>query len=425
MTAIILHSYSVLVLTNTKTGATNLALGYANFIIIPCANVFGRRPTAIVCSIICIAANVWEALAGSYSSLLGGRILVGIGAAISESFMPMIIADIVFLHERGRWMGIYFWAFFTGAWLGPVVAGTIAGHVSWRWFFWLAAIMQCVNLIALILFFPETKYRRENSVPKMPHATAPSNTQEQGSHSHAGEKEAQADTNQNSSFTRDDIPIDESGRSVFLGKGFPSHNQRWNLWFQIDRIGLKLLPRDILTPFYISILPIVVFASCCLAFPACALLVLNLLESPAFSAAPFYFSPASVGYTNFALMGGGIFGLLTAGPFSDWSSMVLTRRNKGIREPEMRLFSLIPFIIIGLIGMTVSNKLPSRTLQAKFNIGHSTRFPAFMALACSRCHWLRIFRMHGYGYSCYRYNCKSLPYQELLTHQMLTPVSML
>lgn len=39
--------------------------------------------------------------------MLGGRALIGIGAATSESLMPLIIADLVFLHERGKWMGIY------------------------------------------------------------------------------------------------------------------------------------------------------------------------------------------------------------------------------------------------------------------------------------------------------------------------------
>lgn len=32
------------------TGASVLALGYANFVIVPCSNIFGRRSTSIVCS---------------------------------------------------------------------------------------------------------------------------------------------------------------------------------------------------------------------------------------------------------------------------------------------------------------------------------------------------------------------------------------
>ena len=94
-------------LTTPQTGVCVLTLGYANFILIPCTRIFGRRPVALVCSVIFLVSNVWQALATSYSSLMGGRALIGIGAATSESLMPVVIADLLFLHERGTWMGIY------------------------------------------------------------------------------------------------------------------------------------------------------------------------------------------------------------------------------------------------------------------------------------------------------------------------------
>jgi MFS family permease len=90
-----------------QTGACVLSLGYANFIIIPCTNLFGRRPVALACAIIVIGSNIWPALATSYNSLLGARALIGIGSATSESLMPVTIADTLFLHERGTWMGVY------------------------------------------------------------------------------------------------------------------------------------------------------------------------------------------------------------------------------------------------------------------------------------------------------------------------------
>jgi hypothetical protein len=62
-------------------------------------------------------------------------------------------------------------------------------------------------------------------------------------------------------------------------------------------------------------------------------------------------------------MVGGIFGLVTAGPFSDWVSMKLTKRNNGIREPEMRLPSFLPFLIIGFIGLLVSTDFSNHHTQ--------------------------------------------------------------
>lgn len=84
-----------------------MALGYANLIIVPCSNVFGRRPTILVCGLICILANIWQAKVTSYNSFIGARVISGLGAAANESIMPMVIADVMFLHQRGLWMGLY------------------------------------------------------------------------------------------------------------------------------------------------------------------------------------------------------------------------------------------------------------------------------------------------------------------------------
>jgi hypothetical protein len=56
---------------------------------------------------------------------------------------------------------------------------------------------------------------------------------------------------------------------------------------------------------------------------------------------------------NFAILVGALIGLATAGPLSDWVSARSTRKNGGIREPEMRLPAMIPYIIIMYLGNIV------------------------------------------------------------------------
>jgi hypothetical protein len=53
-------------------------------------------------------------LARQSNSFLGSAVLCGIGASPGETLGPVIIADITFLHERGFWMGLYQWAFWSG-----------------------------------------------------------------------------------------------------------------------------------------------------------------------------------------------------------------------------------------------------------------------------------------------------------------------
>jgi hypothetical protein len=60
------------------------------------------------------------------------------------------------------------------------------------------------------------------------------------------------------------------------------------------------------------------------------------------------------GFYNWAIFVGALIGLFTAGPLSDWISMHLTRKAGGIREPEMRLPAMIPYVLILIIGMAIT-----------------------------------------------------------------------
>lgn len=118
--------------------------------------------------------------------------------------------------------------------------------------------------------------------------------------------------------------------------------------------GKSLIFRDILAPIQIFAFPIILWATFSFGFAANCLLALNLTQSQVFAAPPYLFTPSQVGFVNFAFVVGGIVGLLTAGPVSDWVSMRATARNGGVREAEMRLIALVPFVCICLIGMVVS-----------------------------------------------------------------------
>jgi hypothetical protein len=95
-------------------GVCVLVLGFTNFIWIPLSRGFGRRPVAIVTILITTASCIWRAKATTYNSFLGSAILCGIGSSPGETLGPVLIADIAFLHERGFWMGVYQWAFWSG-----------------------------------------------------------------------------------------------------------------------------------------------------------------------------------------------------------------------------------------------------------------------------------------------------------------------
>lgn len=89
------------------TGVTVITGGYANFVIIPYSNIFGRRSANLISGVLVVVTCIWQAVARSHASLLAARIVNGFGSASNETLMMQVVADCFFLHERGSWTGLY------------------------------------------------------------------------------------------------------------------------------------------------------------------------------------------------------------------------------------------------------------------------------------------------------------------------------
>lgn len=230
-------------------------------------------------------------------------------------------------------MGAYFTMYFSGAFLGPIMAGNIGALHGWRSFFWLSTALACFSTIVLIFTFPETKYHRNTIHPGVDDASRlkTSNVQEKAFGSETASEVAHHDTQ--------------------VGRGRPSKGQ-----FGVakpDSRWKTFILRDTITPVLAFFNPIVFWAGLMLAGPADLLLLFNLTES-AFLGSPAYgWNPSQVGYSNFSFWVGGLVGVVTAGPFSDWLARRSTMKNNGVREAEMRLPALIPYVFFFFISHAV------------------------------------------------------------------------
>ncbi|KAH7109354.1 major facilitator superfamily domain-containing protein [Dactylonectria macrodidyma] len=327
------------------TGVTILVLGFSNFLWVPISTSFGRRPVLIFSQVVCLASHIWRAKAANYNGFMGAAILSGIGAGPGETLQPSIIADIYFLHDRGKWNTMY-WVTYTGALIvAPIIAGAMADHSGWPSFWWLNAAMTAVSLLTIIFGFPETMFSRKEAIESQPASTETSlkvievQHQEQTS----DEKHATSDDNQSNVNTE---------RDPCLGKGTPSR-QQWKL-FQSTSFSFRSIVLDLWIPWKLFTFPIVLFASFVVSWSCSFILILNLTQTQVFAAPPYNLSSQSIGFTNFSLFVGALIGLATAGPLSDWVSARATARNNGIREPEMRLPAMIPYVLIMAFGHIIT-----------------------------------------------------------------------
>ena len=229
----------------------------------------------------------------------------------------------------------------------------MAEYSDWRNFWWLNVAIHAFIFVACIPGFPETKWHRAH--PGDASATKPE-ALKLSSSGVSNEKNIEQSQDIDRVETEKQPASHEIGlskqdtamRDPFFGKGTPSKRQ-FNL-FQPNANAFKSIFLDLWIPWKMFAFPIVEFASFVVSWSASCFLTLNLTQSQVFAEPPYSFSPLGVGFTNFAVFVGSIVGLFSAGPLSDWVSARLTARNRGIREPEMRLLTMIPYVIIMLIG---------------------------------------------------------------------------
>ena len=68
-----------------------------------------------------------------------------------------IVADMFEAKTRNIPMSLFAGFSLFGIGFGPLVCGFIAEHTSWRWIFYMQSIIAAILLVAVILFFPETR----------------------------------------------------------------------------------------------------------------------------------------------------------------------------------------------------------------------------------------------------------------------------
>jgi MFS family permease len=258
--------------------------------------------------------------------------------------------------------------------IGPIISGVMTQHVNWQSFWWLNVGLFGLLILLVLFCFPETKYtaRGEHEDPQanaIANANAAGDRGETSSNEGSKVEETKTETGNlegkseggDLEGSRSLAPVNTEAEVMamdpWLHKGFPGKHQFPTLWYPRRTKGnlIPALIRDFWIPWKLFVFPIIQFAAFVFSWCASNFLALNLTQTQVFAAPPYNFSSQSIGFTNFAIFAGALFGLTTAGPLSDWVAMRQTIRNNGIREPEMRLLALIPYTVLLFLGSLISS----------------------------------------------------------------------
>ncbi|KAF7525008.1 hypothetical protein PCG10_005359 [Penicillium crustosum] len=300
---------------------------------------YGRRPVYIFSFILYFATSLWSGFARAYGVELAGRIIMGLAAGAGECLGPLTIADIFFLHERGAVMATYTAALSMGAAGGIVVDGLIVMSHDWRYIYYVGSALLGAVTILVIFTFPETTFNRhiEEAGVAVPDDDRLDKADRLESHS----------SEYHETVVRSGPPAKKTYiQSLQLFPGtFTSES----------------LYRVFIRPIILIMLPPVLWASLVFAVTIGFLIAITSNFATAFSMA-YNFPAWKSGLCFVSGMVGSFLGIAFGGHISDWSADWFTQRNGGIREPEMRLPSIViggtlaPVALI-LYGVGIDNQL--------------------------------------------------------------------
>lgn len=321
---------------------TGLAIGCV--LLIPFVHKYGRRPLYLVSCVVQLGSAIGFALMNTSGQMIAMSLIAGLGGALSETLVQVTIADLFFVHQHATMSAIFLLTQAAGAFLGPVAAGYVVDSQGWRWIWWWCTILLGVNLFLVAFLFEESKY-----IPRID--------------GHSRQRDVStpvpesADLSLSKAVCEDPEKrglneVMEQPRGEGTGDVIPlkSYRQRMALYTKTN----ASVRHHFYQPFVILCLfPAVAYTAltygCLIAWYA---VIMSVVASTVIYP-PYNFSPSGVGLMSVAPFIGCLLGSIVGGPLNDRLIIWLSKRNKGVFEPEMRLYMSIPAAILNVGGILI------------------------------------------------------------------------
>ena len=352
---------------NQGSAMVSVGLSVGCVFFVPYVHKYGRRPLYLMSSALQLGSVIWQAKTHTYGDLMGACTLSGFGGAVSEAIVQITIADVFFVHQHGTMNAWYLIFTAVGATLGPVASGFIVQSQGWRWVWWYCTIFLSVNLLLVVFFFEESKYipvingrsahaTTETDMPKNDRAEEP----------HEIGKDAGNDKHI-SSLQRLESRIDPS-----LPR--KTYRQRMALYTKSEGSIAHHFYQPVIILFTF---PAATYAALTYGMLLACLALMSSMSATYMLQPPYNFGPSGVGLINLAPFIGSATGFFVGGTLNDMSIMWLAKRNKGIYEPEMRLWVGLAATILLPAGLIIFG-VALHKVYLKFSHAISNSLTAFV-----------------------------------------------
>ncbi|KAL4864925.1 hypothetical protein BDV12DRAFT_158274 [Aspergillus spectabilis] len=314
----------------------SLFVGIGNFVVLPLALLYGRRFTTIVSTIVLLGATIGCAVCNTWEQHLALRIIQGLAAGVTESVLPLVLAEVTFVHQHGMVYGLYWAAQSAITGCLNLAASYEVAALGWRWYYWVFAITVAVGLVLAVFFGFETGYQRSSQFINGRMVL----TDSFGVTRLLTEHETQEYFENHGHPEGDDhIPEELRPKKTYLQMLVP--------WSSPTESALRLIPRTTFQIFEAFISPGILYATLVASVVLGSSIGMSLSYNTVLQH-NYHWAPKSIGLINLGGVFGGFGGMLYAGFFGDRFIIWMAKRNGGVHIPEHRL----PLLIFpGILGV--------------------------------------------------------------------------
>ncbi|GAA6049562.1 hypothetical protein JCM3770_000849 [Rhodotorula araucariae] len=312
----------------------------------PLSKTIGRRPVYLLGSFLFLPCVVWMALSGSYACFSAARVVAGLCSSFSQTVPPATVADIYVKEVRGSKMSMFATAVVIAPAIAPVFSGLIISSLQWHILFWLVLALGGLQLALFFFLVPETLW---NEQPAADAATVPCAPMEKVASSMSSTADPSKPAFDAEHVEMSSIPVSSTLRVGHVGAA-------WMPWRRPAEF-LRVFVSPILMARYLVVLLPSIYYGSIFAWSV----GMTIVMPQKFEEAPYNFKTIPLGCAFLAFGIGGLLGKWSGGIVGDKTVNYLQRR-QGARQPEQRLWALLPilpFMVVGcaIVGVTIEREL--------------------------------------------------------------------
>ncbi|MCK5181465.1 MAG: MFS transporter, partial [Dehalococcoidia bacterium] len=115
------------------------------------ADIYGRKKIFTYGTVIFTLSSLFSGMADSATMLITCRVFQGVGGAMLAGTAAALLTTVFPANERGKVLGIYVAAVYSGLSLGPVLGGILTERLGWKSIFFLGALLG-LAVISIVLW---------------------------------------------------------------------------------------------------------------------------------------------------------------------------------------------------------------------------------------------------------------------------------